>query len=51
METNAWVDRAIIGTALTFVVVVVAGYTHDIGAFKNRSVMLPGYVETQLGEP
>ena len=51
METNAWVDRAIIGAALTFVVVVVAGYTHDIGLFKNRSVMLPGYVETQLGEP
>jgi hypothetical protein len=51
METNPWVDRAIIGAALTFVVVVVAGYTHDIGPFKNRSIILPGCVETQLGEP
>jgi hypothetical protein len=51
METNPWVDRTIIGAALTFVVVVVAGNTHDIGPFKNRSVMLPGCVETQLGEP
>ena len=51
METNPWVDRALIGAALAFVVVVVAGYTHDIGLFKNRSVMLPGCVETQLGEP
>jgi hypothetical protein len=51
METNPWVDRAIIGAALTFVIVVVAGYTHDIGPFKNRSVTLPACVETQLGEP
>jgi hypothetical protein len=29
METNPWVDRAIIGAALTFIIVVVAGYTHD----------------------
>ena len=39
------VDRVIIGATLTFVVVVVAGYTHDIGPFKNRSVMLPRCVE------
>jgi hypothetical protein len=51
MEANPWVDRAFIAAALAFVVVVVAGYTHDIGPFKNRSVMLPGCVETQLGEP
>ena len=51
METNPWVDRALIGAALAFIVVVVAGYTHDIGPFKNRGVMLPECFETQLSEP
>jgi hypothetical protein len=51
METNPWVDRALIGAALTFVVVVVAGYAHDIGPFKNRSLILPECAETRLGEP
>jgi hypothetical protein len=51
MEANPWVDRALIAAALTFVVVVVAGYTHDIGPFKSRSLTLPECAETRLGEP
>jgi hypothetical protein len=51
METNPWVDRALIGAALTFVVVVVAGYTHDIGPFKNKSAVLSECTEARLGEP
>jgi hypothetical protein len=51
IETNPWPDGALIGAPLTFVVIVVAGCTHDIGPFKNRSVVLPGCLETRLGEP
>lgn len=51
METNPWVDRALIGAALTSVAVTVVGYTHDIGPFKSRNVVPPECAEARLPPP